>query len=45
MTHLFGHEGMTSSSLVLFGSVDRRLNDFRDHLSELLSAPDARAES
>lgn len=44
-THLFGHKGMTSNSLVLFGSVNRRLNGFRDHLRELLSAPDARSES
>lgn len=36
---------MTSNSLVLFGSVNRYPNDFRDHLSELLSAPDARSES
>ncbi|MUT90485.1 hypothetical protein [Streptomyces sp. Z38] len=39
-THLFGHKGMTSNSLVLFGSVNRRLNDFRDHLNELFSTPD-----
>ncbi|MGA5207995.1 hypothetical protein [Streptomyces variegatus] len=38
-THLFGHKGMTSNSLVLFGSVNRRLNDFRDHLNELFSTP------
>ncbi|MDX3545771.1 hypothetical protein PV729_24215 [Streptomyces europaeiscabiei] len=44
-THLFGHKGTTSNSLVLFGSVNRRLNAFRDHLHELLSAPDARSES
>ncbi|MFD8354573.1 hypothetical protein ACFV1X_37315 [Streptomyces coelicoflavus] len=31
---------MTSNSLVLFGSVNRRLNDFRDHLNELFSTPD-----
>ncbi|WSQ14955.1 hypothetical protein OG604_48625 [Streptomyces sp. NBC_01231] len=37
-THLFAHKGMTSNSLVLFGSVNRRLNDFRDHLNELFSA-------
>lgn len=41
-THLFGHKGMTSNSLVLFGSVNKRLNDFRDHLNELFSTPDAR---
>lgn len=40
-THLFGHKGMTSNSLVLFGSVNRRLNDFRDHLNELFSTPDS----
>ena len=40
-THLFGHKGMTSNSLVLFGSVNKRLNDFRDHLNELFSTPEA----
>lgn len=40
-THLLGHKGMTSNSLVLFGSVNKRLNDFRDHLNELFSTPDA----
>ncbi|MFJ8948374.1 hypothetical protein ACIRG4_35015 [Streptomyces sp. NPDC102395] len=39
-THLFGHKGMTSNSLVLFGSVNRRLNDFRDHLNALFSTSD-----
>ncbi|MFI2913893.1 hypothetical protein ACG2OD_37450 [Streptomyces sp. PDY-4] len=39
-THLLGHKGMTSNSLVLFGSVNRRLNDFRDHLNALFSTPD-----
>ncbi|MFI2765680.1 hypothetical protein ACH5A3_43970 [Streptomyces echinatus] len=38
-THLFAHKGMTSNSLVLWGSVNRRLNDFRDHLNELFSTP------
>ncbi|MGP3978305.1 hypothetical protein ACTWQF_30730 [Streptomyces sp. 8N114] len=40
-THLFGHKGMTSNRLVLFGSVNLRLNAFRDHLNELFSTPDA----
>ncbi|BCL18212.1 hypothetical protein ACPCBX_06040 [Streptomyces tuirus] len=39
-THLFAHKGMTSNSLVPFDSVNRRLNDFRDHLNELFSTPD-----
>lgn len=38
-THLFGHTGMTSYDLVLYGSVNLRLNAFRDHLNELLGTP------
>lgn len=40
-THLFAHKGMTANDLVLFGSVNKRLNDFRDHLNELFGTPEA----
>ncbi|MGW0825331.1 hypothetical protein [Streptomyces sp. NPDC002845] len=36
-THLYAHKGMTSNDLVLYGSVNLRLNAFRDHLNDLFS--------
>jgi hypothetical protein len=40
-THLFGHKGVNSYDLVLYGSVNLRLNTFRDHLNQLFGTPES----
>lgn len=39
-TQLFGHKGVNRHDLVLYGSVNLRLNTFRDQLNQLFGTPE-----